>query len=52
MVGSQTLGLYLDVCLLCLWMMRRHVGRVGTLILILLIPLFLAAIYVTYTRCV
>ena len=52
MVHSQPLGLYLNMCLLCLWMLRRYLGRVGTLILILLIPLFLAAIFVTYTRCV
>jgi O-antigen ligase len=52
MVGSQTLGLYLDACLLCLWMLRHYVGRNGKLILILLVPLFVAAIYVTYTRCV
>jgi O-antigen ligase len=51
MVHSQPLGLYLNVCLLCLWMLRRHVGRLGRLIVILLIPLFLAAIYFTYTRC-
>jgi O-antigen ligase len=52
MVGSQTMGLYLDVCLLCLWMARRHLGRMGSLGVIILVPLFLAAIYVTYTRCV
>lgn len=49
---SQSLGLHLDVCLLCAWMWRRHLGRVGQLVLILLIPLFLAAIFATYTRCV
>jgi O-antigen ligase len=52
MVHSQPLGLYLNVCLLCLWMLRRQLGRLGTLILVLLIPLFLAAIFVTYTRCI
>ncbi len=52
MVNSQTLGMYLDVCLLCLWMLRRHLGRAGKVMLILLVPLFVAAIYATYTRCV
>ncbi len=53
MLGSPTLGLYLDVCLLCLWMVRPHLGRRGTLLLLLpLVPLFLAAIFVTYTRSV
>jgi O-antigen ligase len=49
---SQSLGLHLDACLLCLWMQRRHLGRVGLLVSTLLIPVFLAAIFVTYTRCV
>ncbi len=52
MVHSQPLGLYLNACLLCLWMLRRHLGRRGRLVLITLIPLFLAAILVTYTRCI
>jgi O-antigen ligase len=51
MVGSQTFGLYLVVCLLCLWMARRDLGRLATPSLVLLVPLFLAAIFVTYTRC-
>lgn len=49
---SQSLGLYLDVCLLCLWIWRRYFGRVGLLVSTLLIALFLAAIFATYTRCV
>jgi O-antigen ligase len=39
------------VCLLSLWMLRRRLGRFKPLVLSLLIPLFLAAIFVTYTRC-
>lgn len=49
---SQSLGLHLDACLLCVWMWRRHLGRAGQLALMPLIPLFLAAVVVTYTRCV
>jgi O-antigen ligase len=52
MLGSHTLGMYLAEGLLCLWMARRHCGRIGTLLTIVLLPLFLAALYVTYTRCV
>jgi len=49
---SQSLGLYLVICLLCAWMWRRRLGRVGQLVLIALSGLFLAAIFFTYTRCV
>ena len=49
---SQSLGLYLVMCLLCAWMWRPRLGRVGQFILIALFGLFLAAIFVTYTRCI
>ena len=52
MLGSHTLGIYLTEGMLCLWMVRQRWGRIGMLLTIALLPLFLAAIYVTYTRCV
>ncbi len=49
---SQSLGLYLDVLLLCAWAWRPYLGRLGRSLLVLLVPAFLAAIVLTYTRCV
>jgi len=52
MLQSQSLGLYLGMCLLCAWIWRPRLSRVGQLVLIPLFLAFLAAIYCTYTRCV
>lgn len=52
LLQSQSFGLYLSVCLLCAWIWRPRLGRFGQLVLILLYPVFLAAIFSTYTRCV
>jgi O-antigen ligase len=49
---SQSLGLYLDVLLLCAWAWRPYLGRLGRPLLALLVPAFLAAIALTYTRSV
>lgn len=49
---SQSMGFYLDVCLLAAWALRPYLNRFGQLLIILLVPAFLIAIAVTYTRCV
>lgn len=50
MVGSHTLGMYLVACLLSVWMLRKYQGQWGLPVLFLLLPLFLVALYLTYTR--
>jgi O-antigen ligase len=52
LLQSQSFGLYLAVCLVGAWLWRPWLGRFGQLVLILLYPVFLAAIFFTYTRCV
>ncbi len=53
LLQSHSLGFYLAVCLLCTWAwLRTRTSRPGQLAVFLLIPLFLAAIFFTYTRCV
>jgi len=49
-LASQSLGLYLTICLLSAWQLRRHVGRVAQLALWAIFPLLLVAIFFTYTR--
>jgi O-antigen ligase len=49
---SQNLGIFLAVCLLAFWTWRPSLRRVGQLALILAAPLFVVAIYLTYTRCI
>ncbi len=52
MLHSVSLGFYLAVCMLAAWTWRWRFGRVGQLAIFLLIPLFLAGIYFSYTRSV
>jgi O-antigen ligase len=49
---AQSMGFFLGVGLLCLWAWMPSWNRVGRLLLALLVPLFLLAIFFTYTRCV
>jgi O-antigen ligase len=48
---AQSLGFYLNSLLLCLWAWRPSLGRLGQAFLLLLAPVFLAAIAATCTRC-
>ncbi|NQT17665.1 MAG: O-antigen ligase family protein [Planctomycetes bacterium] len=48
---SHNLGVFLTVCLLAVWAWRPSLRRVGQLALIASVPLFVVAIYATYTRC-
>lgn len=52
MVHAVSYGMYVGVCLLATWMWRERFGRVGRLIVLLLLPLMLAAVYFSYTRSV
>ena len=52
MVHSVSFGLYLASGLLCLWFWRARFGRLGQLVLLALVPLFMVALYFSYTRSV
>jgi len=52
MVQSVSFGLYLAVSLLAAWTWRGRFGRLGQLLIALLVPLLLAGIYFSYTRSV
>jgi O-antigen ligase len=51
-LNAQSLGLHLNLCLLCAGMWGRSLPRAARLLLVLALPAWLAAIYFTYTRCV
>ena len=50
MVQAACYGTALAICMLAAWIWRGKLGRAGQLGVILLMPLFGAAIYFTYTR--
>ena len=52
MLQAVSFGSYVTVCLLSLWLWRRRLGRWMQLLVVATIPLFLAAIYFSYTRTV
>lgn len=53
MLQSHSLGFYLVMGLLCAWAWwRTRESRPGQLAVMTLFPLFLAAIFFTYTRCI
>ncbi|MFV2067425.1 MAG: O-antigen ligase family protein [Pirellulales bacterium] len=49
-LASQSLGLYLTICMLSAWQLRSYVGRATQLVLWASYPLLLTAIFFTYTR--
>ncbi|MDZ7620396.1 MAG: O-antigen ligase family protein [Patescibacteria group bacterium] len=52
MVHAVTFGLVLAVCLMAAWLWRARWNRLGQLAWIGVVPLLLAAIYLSYTRSV
>jgi O-antigen ligase len=52
MLTSVSFGLYLAVCLLAALNLLPRVNRLGQLALVLLLPLFFASLYFSYTRSV
>ncbi|MFV2070461.1 MAG: O-antigen ligase family protein, partial [Pirellulales bacterium] len=52
MVHSIVLGFVLSICLCAAWIHRRRLGFYGQLALVACLPLLLAGIYFSYTRCV
>lgn len=52
MVQSVSYGLCLAVCLLNAWIWQLKMGRLGRLLVLSLMPLYLAAIFATYTRSI
>lgn len=50
MLQSACFGTLLAICFLAAWLWRARLGRGGQLLLVMLFPLYLAGIYVTYTR--
>jgi len=52
MVQSICYGLYLASCLLAAWLWRERLARHGKLLIVLMVPAFLAAIFFTNTRSV
>jgi O-antigen ligase len=45
-------GMYLCVAGTAAWLWRDRLGRVGQMLIVLAMPLFLVGAYLTYTRCI
>jgi hypothetical protein len=52
MVHSVSYGVYLSACMICVWLWRERLPRQVSLMLLLLLPAFLGAIFFTKTRTV
>jgi O-antigen ligase len=52
MVHAVSFGTYLGVGLLAVWIWQWRLGRVGRLLLMMPVPIMLAALYSSYTRSV
>ena len=52
MLQSVSFGLYVSICMFSAWLLRQQLGRFGQLVMLGLIPLFLAGAYFSYTRSV
>ncbi len=52
LLQSQSLGIYLVLCLFAAWAWQRHAIRPIQVTLYAMVPVFALAIYFTYTRCV
>jgi O-antigen ligase len=50
MVQAACYGTTLVICMLAAWTWRERLGRAGQLLVVLLMPLYLAGIYSSYTR--
>lgn len=49
-LNSASLGVYLTVCLWCVWFLRPEVRKTWQLVLLGAVPLIALAVYLTYTR--
>jgi O-antigen ligase len=52
MVTAVSYGVYLSVCMLATWMFWRRSGPLGKILILAGQPLFLAGVYLSYTRSV
>jgi O-antigen ligase len=52
MLQSVSYGTFVSICLLSAWIWRARLGRVGSTMVAVVLPLFAAAIYFSYTRSV